>query len=202
MHLIITNEIAKKISIMDKDLFLLGGIAPDAVTPKEISHFFTGDLQDFSRSIDYETFLHKYSLYHPSSYILGYYSHLIADDLWLKGFFIPWLKNRIEHNQNMVNLYHNDFRLLNGKLLHYYGVDEEIIDWKKSDSVIDLEEVTKQNVIELLPLIAEDMDYHDNVLNQQLNVFSFEQIVGYIETSVEKSIMLIHSKLSESIKQM
>ncbi|WP_346728938.1 zinc dependent phospholipase C family protein [Lederbergia citrea] len=200
MHLIIVNEIATKLSINDRNSFLLGGIAPDAVTSKDFSHFFRGDHQDFSRYIDYEKFLKKYSSYKQISYILGYYTHLIADDLWLKGFFVPWLKNRIENDKNMVSLYHNDFRLLNGKLLEYYGVNlEPMKELGKSGSIIDLEEVKIKDVKDLLPLLFQDMNYSNNALEQKLNVFTFDQIIGYIETSVEKSLFHIKPIINQAI---
>ena len=167
MHLIIADQIAKKLSINDRYSFLLGGIAPDAVTPKEVSHFFSGDLNDFSRFIDYEKFFEKYSSYKQSSYILGITSHLIADDFWLKGFFLPWLKNRIENDKKILSLYHNDFRLLNGKLLDYYDVSAgSLNDIEKRSSIVDFEEVTIKDVKELLPSVYEDMNYDQNDLNK------------------------------------
>lgn len=121
MHLMIANRIAERLSIEDKTTFLLGSIAPDAVSPKDLSHFYIGEVQDYSRRIDYKGFLDKYSSLAKSPYVLGYFTHLIADDIWLNGFYLPWLKNRMEVDQEVLNLYHNDFRLLNGKLLEYYG---------------------------------------------------------------------------------
>ncbi len=202
MHLIIADQIAKKLSINDRYSFLLGGIAPDAVTPKEVSHFFSGDLNDFSRFIDYENFFEKYSSYKQSSYILGYYSHLIADDLWLKGFFLPWLKNRIENDKKILSLYHNDFRLLNGKLLDYYNVSAGSLNGiKERSSIVDLDEVTIKDVKELLPSVYEDMNYDQNDVEQKLNVFTFDQIIGYIETSVEKGIFHIKPMVSQFIRK-
>jgi len=110
MHLVIANRIAECLSIEDRTSFLLGGIAPDAVTPKEVSHFFKGNVQDYSRYIDYKGFLDKYSSQAENHYILGYFTHLIADDIWLKGFYLPWLKNRIETNKELLNLHHNSIR--------------------------------------------------------------------------------------------
>ncbi|WP_306553496.1 hypothetical protein [Paenibacillus sp. LK1] len=60
MHLIVANRIADSLSIVDKTPFLLGNIAPDAVTTKDSSHFFAGEIQDYSRNVDYKGFLHKY----------------------------------------------------------------------------------------------------------------------------------------------
>ncbi|GAA0462237.1 hypothetical protein GCM10008935_17200 [Alkalibacillus silvisoli] len=81
MHLIIANRILKEIQVKDSTSFLLGGIAPDAVSPKDDSHFYIGDQSAFTRAIDYEGFLTKYHALSDYNYILGYYTHLIADDL-------------------------------------------------------------------------------------------------------------------------
>lgn len=62
MHLVIANKIADHFSIENKSSFLLGGVAPDAVAPKEKSHFFIGDVNDYSRRIDFEHFLKNIAL--------------------------------------------------------------------------------------------------------------------------------------------
>jgi hypothetical protein len=107
---------------------LLGSIAPDAVfshEEKNLSHFFIGEVEDYSRSIDYKRFLHKYSA-QVDYYILGYFAHLIADDIWLRGFNLSWLRNRMDADEGLYKFYHNDFRLLNGKLLEHYGITDEL----------------------------------------------------------------------------
>lgn len=192
MHLVIANRIAEHLSIEDKTTFLLGGIAPDTVSPKDISHFFKGEVQDYSRSIDYKGFLDKYSSLAESHYILGYFTHLIADDIWLKGFYLPWLKNRMEVDKEILNLYHNDFRLLNGKLLDYYGFKDE---FKKmlcdTPQILNLQEVKSKDVEEFIPYVVGDMEYGKEDINEKLHVFTFNQIIGYIETSVDKGLMSI-----------
>ncbi|XEC97474.1 zinc dependent phospholipase C family protein [Paenibacillus tarimensis] len=192
MHLVIANRIAECLSIEDKTTFLLGSIAPDAVSTKNESHFFKGDLQDYSRSIDYKGFLHKYSSQVESHYILGYFTHLIADDIWLRGFNLPWLRNRMEANKELYNLYHNDFRLLNGKLLECYGFTDEL---RKTlnylPEIFDLQEVKSKDVEEFIPYVLGDMEYDKEVINEKLNVFTFDQIVGYIETSVDMGLLNI-----------
>ena len=196
MHLIIANQIANKTLITDKNAFLLGGIAPDAVSPKELSHFFEGDQNDFSRMIAYEKFYEKYRNYDQSDYILGYYTHLIADDIWLNGFYLPWLKNRLENDEAVFNRYHHEFHLLNGKLLTHYGIGIDVLKDLYADNYVpDLAEVTANEVKNMLPFVKEDMNYSRKELDEKLTVFTFDQIIGYIETSIEKSILLLKGKI-------
>ncbi|MGE6226444.1 zinc dependent phospholipase C family protein [Paenibacillus chitinolyticus] len=190
MHVIIANKIAERLSIEDKTPFLLGSIAPDAVSSKNESHFFIGEHQDYSRSVNYKGFLNKYSSQVDSHYIMGYYTHLIADEIWMKGFYLSWLRNRMNADKELHGLYHNDFRLLNGKLLEYYGFRDEL---RKTlyyiPTTIDLQEVMSKDVEEFIPYVLGDMDYEKEVINQKLNVFTFDQIVGYIETSVDMGLL-------------
>ncbi|SEO97255.1 zinc dependent phospholipase C family protein [Paenibacillus sp. OV219] len=190
MHAIIAIRMAESLSIEERTLFLLGSIAPDAVSTKNESHFFQGDVHDFSRSVDYAGFLYKYNAHAASAYILGYYTHLVADDIWLKGFNLSWLRNRMEANKELYNQYHKDFRVLNGQLLEHYGLKDELNRLLfHSDDVIDLVEVKSKDVEALIPHVIEDMNYSPEVIAEKLQVFTFDQILGYIETSVEVALI-------------
>lgn len=128
-----------------------------------------------------------------SHYVLGYFAHLIADDIWLQGFNLAWLKNRMGADEGLYKRYHHDFRLLNGKLLEYYGVMDELRNWLSiQPTIMNLQEVKASEVKQFIPSALGDMEYDQDELNESLQVFTFDQIVGYIETSVDKG--LIHLK--------
>jgi hypothetical protein len=204
MHSIIGLKIAQSLSIKDKPAFLLGSIAPDAVfshDEKNLSHFFMGDVKDYSRFVDYKGFIHKYGSHIDHPYILGYFAHLIADDIWLRGFYLSWLKNRMDADEGLYKKYHNDFRLLNGKLLEHYGLTDELRDSiSHIPAIIDLDEVTSKDVEEFVPYVLGDMEYDKEVLNEELNVFTFNQMVGYIETSVDQGLLNIKPILTKQLR--
>ncbi|WP_422657607.1 zinc dependent phospholipase C family protein [Paenibacillus sp. EC2-1] len=191
MHLIIGQQIAEKLNVEDRTSFLLGSIAPDAVQTKDESHFYKGEHHNFTRHIDYLGFLNKYKIHSNNLYVLGYFAHLIADEQWMKGFYMPWLRNRMEEDPEVYPLYHHDFRLLNGKLLEHYDCTEEMRKalQKNARAVIDLQEVNSSEALDLVPHVLADMEYEQSLIQEPLNVFSFIQIKGYIETSVNVGIM-------------
>ncbi|MBE5104926.1 hydrolase [Bacillus cereus] len=195
MHVIIANGIAEKLSIQDKTSFLLGGVAPDAVhskAEKGISHFYAGTTKNYTRRIDYDAFIHKYDAHMDSPFLLGYYTHLIADDNWLSGFFLPWLKNRIENDETIAPMYYNDFKLLNAKLLHHYDKEQQFFSLLNQEAhIVDIEEVSKENVLAFRKYLFEDMLYPEQHLHEDLQVFTFNQIIGYIETAIEKGAFYI-----------
>lgn len=201
MHVIIANRIAEKLSIQDKTSFILGGVAPDAVRSKiekVTSHFYAGSTKDYTRRIDYGSFIHKYKDYMESPFLLGYCTHLIADDNWLSGFFLPWLKNRIENDETIAPMYYNDFKLLNAKLLYHYDKEQRLFSLLNQEAhIIDIEEVSKENVLAFRKYLFEDMLYPEQHLHENLQVFTFDQIVGYIETAIEKGAFFINQLSNE-----
>lgn len=201
MHAIIANRIAEKLSIQDKTSFILGGVAPDAVHSAEekgASHFYAGTTKNYTRRIDFNSFFQKYKVHMDSLFLLGYYTHLIADDNWLSGFFLPWLKNRIENDETIAPMYYNDFKLLNAKLLHHYDKEQQLFSLLNQDAhIVDIEEVSKENVLEFRKYLFEDMLYPEQHLHEDLQVFTFNQIVGYMETAIEKGTFFIKQLSNE-----
>lgn len=175
MHLIIAHRIAEQLPIL----------------------FFQGALQDYSRHIDYASFLDKYEAYASSPYVWGYATYSVADDIWLKGFYLPWLKNRIEADVNVVSQYHNDFTLLNGPLFEHYGLKHELRrTFRFVPTVLDLQEVSSVDVEAFVPIVLGDLADDQEVRNAPLRVFTFTQIIGYIETSIDKAMQTLKPLLS------
>lgn len=200
MHLIVGNEVSKRLNIKNRNLFLLGSVAADATSDKIKTHFFKGNLELFTRHVDYEAFISKYKNIQDNDFILGYYSHLITDDFWMSGFYVPWLRNRIEKTPDIQALYYNDFYLLNSKLLDYYKPQKEIQNLFDIPERLDfVEEVLVEDIIKFLEYIRDDLDYTKEELNEPLNVFTLPQIVGYLETSIEKSIYKIKQLQKENM---
>lgn len=190
MHTLIGHEIASRLGIEDVGSFLLGAIAPDAVSPKDLSHFYKGNTVDYTRTIDYKAFLQKYRHHENIAYIHGYFSHLVADEVWLSGFFLPWLKNRMENDSSIFERYHDDFKLLNAKLMHHFQIKESMLnEIFLRGHPVDLEEVSVEQLINFLPFVQQDMTSFFS--DEPLQVFTMEMMIGYMETSIDKGCQAI-----------
>lgn len=184
MHYIVSQQLIERLLIEEKEAFLLGGIAADASRDKEVSHFFEGSHDDYTRIVNYERFYEKYQDHAHQSYILGYYAHLITDHIWLTGFFQPWLKNRIEHDPSLHEQYHHDFSLLNRKLANYYNISVDTFENVSDTDIPHIDEVSGDDVKKLFSAIYDDL-LSPKSESEPLKVFTMTQIVGYIETAIE-----------------
>ncbi|GGH68180.1 hypothetical protein GCM10007362_01930 [Saccharibacillus endophyticus] len=59
----------------------------------------------------------------------------------------------------------------------------------RPSEVIDLDEVKSREALDFIPYVLGDMEYEKQSIDEVLKVFSFIQIKGYIETSVNMGIM-------------
>lgn len=89
-------------------------------------------------------------------------------------------------------MYYNDFKLLNAKLLHHYDKEQQLFSLLNQEAhIVDITEVSKENVLAFRTYLFEDMLYPEQHLHEELQVFTFNQIVGYIETAIEKCAFYI-----------
>lgn len=198
MHLIIADQVFEHLCLRDHGLFLVGSIAADAAESKDDSHFYEGDIDEGTRHIHYQRYLRKYRSRLSNEFVLGYLTHLIADDRWLKDFYLSWLKERLDRDPSLLAQYHCDFRLLNKRLIKYYNKPhlKEVLEPAEVKAEID--EVKPEAVQDVKKQALQDFEW-DSENQQELQVFTFEQIVEYIEKSTRQSLQIIrHIEKGES----
>ena len=123
IHLAISKLVGEYFGLNLKR-FNLGNLLPDLhENTKEssvISHFRI-DREPYEESqdpsyqyFDYNKFLQKYKSKIYDDIYLGYYCHLITDELWVQNIYIKYMrdenrKKRIDHQKN----YYHDYSRLN-----------------------------------------------------------------------------------------
>lgn len=198
MHLIIAEHVAGKIGIADRPRFLLGSIAPDAVHGREQktkSHYYEGSVDDGTRRIHYEGFIEKYRAQLKDEFILGYVVHLVADDVWMKDiYFKKDMKTRIDADPSVLEKWHADFRKLNGMLINQFdcaGLEQQLASADLPDTLI--EEIEINNLREFTKETLGDFQSTKAFSGKDLEVYSVEEIIGYIKSAAEQAIRVYRS---------
>ncbi len=116
IHLIIANEYMKNFrnDIKNKNEFINGVIYPDSVKIKGETHYsncYSADVNLYEFVKDKEDEL-------DTDFNKGYFLHLFTDYLFYNKYFI--LPNNIH---NITEIVHNDYDLLNKKLLNEYKIE-------------------------------------------------------------------------------
>lgn len=190
MHAIIAHEITKRIKFEDTDMFLLGAIAPDAYSDKEKTHYFTGDALQFSRRVDYSAFIDDFDIA-LSDYHLGYYCHLIADEMWLQGFYSPWLKKLIEVKPEIQQSYFNDFQNLNALLqTEYSDIKDAYQSIKIPLNIPVICGITFDSMNNLMSAINADFN---TTSQDELKVFRYDQISAHLKRAVDHCVYRLKS---------
>lgn len=135
IHLAVAKEYMRNFRTHDEEEFLRGSVAPDLLSNnnKKETHY---SQTEYSKDTDLRKFLKENSI--SSSYMKGYFLHLIVDQLFY---------NKYYPNPNK-SLY-NDYDILNDKLIKKYNIelDDEIkkhvISKQGKPEILDMETIEK-----------------------------------------------------------
>lgn len=186
MHYIIGNQILKEKSI-DRDLFILGNLAPDAedgtLTGKLRSHFrkIIGNDYDKYPNIDLNRFKEKYINCCDDAFVKVYYCHLISDYVWVQLIYPNYLQFTTdkEKDKKQRELLFRDLSILNETLSNYYNLqyDNNIVVPQK----LSITECSYEGISKLLDNLCEDFsEKHDDT---NLKIFNTDFVLCYILTA-------------------
>lgn len=189
MHLLITDYVRAELHIEQRGRMLLGALAPDATHAKFDTHF-NGDRFKHSpgQPWEYGRFILKYRNQISDPFMIGYLTHLVADEVWAMKSYFSGFQERLHNDPTLYERYHEDFRLCNAKLDAVYECRELYDALAKAVEIPQIEEVTETDVLELKEHALADFDYPNEHLQQKLRVFSFDEILAYIERSSHSAL--------------
>lgn len=196
-----------------KDAFLLGNIIPDAMarTAKKESHFWDDETyKNLNRIPNVDDFIKKYGDRLNNPFVLGYYTHLLLDNLFVKEY---WQNNFILLDQDMQqengydkvkfiklkrdNQIYDRETFLSEEM--YYGDYDRIYPYifdrypfikigECDLSCVTVEEIDKEQVAKRLSEMIEKMnklyDSRDSIIKKNLKVFELEHIYTLMDKVV------------------
>jgi len=187
MHYCITTRLNETIRIDDPQ-FLLGGIAPDVhkhmQEPKAKSHFAGVDSQGLFFS-DYDAFGAKYFRSRIQPFHLGYYYHLISDQIWLEEIYFPliqWLPQ--PKKKQAQESYYRDFGRLNGMLIDHYGLKLAHLEAVP----VEIDEIDYRFLPALIQDLVYDFEKKDAHKDEPLELLEWNKVIDVLERSVQECL--------------
>lgn len=199
MHYCIFNELNKNLRV-NKNRFLMGMLSTDIChlekEPKNRSHFMSVDEKGI-RYVNYYDFYKKYKSQFDDSYYQGYFCHLISDDIWHN--LRPTMEVNIlspEERRIAKVKYLHDLRLLNSIIVNYFKLENNIpnIDNLEVLEVMNSVKIDEININLLPNILTQTSQYFDDnsqTSNQQLELFSTDEIYEYINNAVTVSLEIL-----------
>lgn len=195
MHYYITSILNKSLGFTD-DSFLLGGLAPDVHSYMGASHYLTHFSKKDERGntyIDYEEYVGKYLVDTNSPFHLGYYFHLIFDDIWKREIYYKKIKCLpLEQRGEALQKNYRDLWRLNGKIIDHYSL--ELMELQPI--LITMDEIECQYLPELINALNRDFKLKDAASGEALELLDFETVLSVIEESI-RACLDAYSKLTQ-----
>lgn len=184
IHLAIGTILNDKFEF-NKEGFLLGNLLPDAHDSndeaKAKSHFkMSRPGRLTGRYLDYDRFVDKYKSQIDDSLYMGYYCHLISDEIWLRDIFFKYIPARGEPGrQEKLGCYYRDFSRLNKLLINDYGISS----FKIYKENYGIEEINYNLIDDIMSELNKDIKGRD-IDDTELELLRYEEIIKYIGTTV------------------
>ena len=125
MHAAIATLLMAKYHQLDTT-FLVGNEAPDVdkinQMTKDETHYLVPSNRG-TRRVDLRAFLQDHPETLSDSFNLGYYTHLLTDEIWLTDVFMKVVPPQDDPRRpSVLERYYEDFKKLNPYLVHKYGL--------------------------------------------------------------------------------
>ena len=185
MHYCISSLLSRCLDFHDSS-FLLGGIAPDLHSYMGPSHYH---LTHFSRrdengntQTDYSAYIGKYLTGTMTSFHLGYFFHLISDDIWKKEIYYKKVKGLPpEEREEALGKNYRDFWRLNGQIIDYHSLQLETL----RPFAPHMDEIDPGHFPQLIAALHGDFERKNEVDREELEFLDFWEVLAVIDQSVK-----------------
>ncbi len=185
MHYSITSMIGAQLHVYDQ-AFFLGGLAPDLHSYMGTSHYYVSHFafknEQGKTLTNYEQYRSKYLVGEISPFHLGYYFHLISDDVWKREVYYKKVKHLpSEARREVLQKNYRDFWRLNGMIIDHFSLD--LRDLRSLD--VAMEEIDSRHFPQLISALHRDFELRNEASGEELELLDFDKVLGVLNKSVE-----------------
>lgn len=186
IHYCVGNEILKRVKL-DEHQFILGNLAPDVYSPELggslVSHFrIPEEIMEYE-CVDLERFKSKYEHQITNDFVLGYYCHLITDNLWLKDAYKKYGHLGLDERNQAVKLVYKDYWVLNTMLIDKFSLN--LVSFQTTGHIL-VEEIDATFLNELVESLGNDFSKKSDTW--ELKELNYDEILQFIDAAANECI--------------
>lgn len=177
---------------LNPELFIIGNLSPDAhdCSPYGVgaSHFETSYRPGVDKYpvVALEEFRGKYLKGNFDDFTLGYYCHLITDNLWSKYVYYEYLQcDENERNMRVEKCY-RDYYTLNKILIEEFNLRKVNLHIPEQ---VTIEEINAENLQRIIQEL--NNDFNSNYDNRDLTLLTWHFVRHFIRNAVDECIQEI-----------
>lgn len=189
MHLLLASDICKRLQLQGLEDMLLGSIAPDAAQDKRQAHYKTPPhAYAYNSPLDWGRFVVDHRAHLRSPFFVGYLTHLIMDDVWTMKTDFSGFEQRVKQDPDLYARYHNDLWRCNAKLITHYRLEPLKAVLERAASVPPfISFLRADEVLAYKQSALDDFDYPAENVTAPLDLFTFEEMIHYVERCKSKA---------------
>lgn len=203
MHLAVAQEIAKRFEI-DIRKFKYGNLLPDSTNnnpgAKALSHFriqrepYELATTEVYQYYDYDLFYEKYKPHMYDDVYLGYFTHLLTDEMWVQRIYIKYMRdeNRRKRIEEQKNYYH-DYDVLNQIIKEKYSISLDLD--MTEHQITEVDSSTASSWLEFV-----ECCYNTTYNDKTLYLFKETDIINCMESIIEDISDLIIDRRIRAVK--
>lgn len=183
IHLAISKKICEELNL-HVGKFNFGNLLPDLYQEdkgKDSSHYrikketYEESKSDRYQYYDFDRFFSNYSDKINNEIYLGYYCHLITDEMWIQKIYIKYMRDKDRKKKyDLQKYYYDDYLKINHWVKQKYNLKNII----EIDSY-EIEYVDKEKNCNLLELLKKDFSVED--VDSDLLILDLDEIYKFID---------------------
>ncbi len=195
IHYLVAEQVAKEVSIRDRNRFKIGALCPDMSTRQDGSKHRThyADVVGNVKGMNWRRYVNTYQeKMKADDLYLGVLCHLITDGVWFHEIMEPQIRSKVaskEKRQELYNYGYSDFHRLNYILNEEFGLEYEL----KEDRNIELDSVHPELYDDVIGALYGDFYEEPVAKKEDLTVYLYEMAVACIELCVTECVNAIRT---------
>ncbi len=195
IHYLVAEEVAKQVTIENRNRFKIGSLCPDMSTredgSKHITHFM--EIHGEVKGCNWNTFLSKYGdRMKQDDFYVGVLCHLITDAIWFHDIMEIRIRSKFQSEEAHRIMFQNgyaDYHRLNYILRNEFALMHHL----EEDKDIELDGLRMDLYDDVVQGLYKDFNEDPVAQKEELEIYTYDMSLECIRTCIKECVTAINA---------